>query len=67
MSKFMGLCFSLEQVATMATHQSGGGDQPQNQAWQSAGRRAGRVTVVELVEVPASFVDIRNDKRDGKV
>ena len=67
MSKFLNMGFTLEQVITMAT--------------ASPARVIGRVpklgtlqpgapadlSLFELVEGPVSFVDTRNNKRDGKV
>ncbi len=66
MSKFMHLGFSLVQVVAMAT--------------QAPARAIGRVpklgslqvgapadlSILELVEGPVSFVDTRNNKRDGR-
>ena len=46
--------------------QPGPGDRPRAEARHAAGRRAGRRRIIELVEGPVSFVDTRNNKRDGK-
>jgi dihydroorotase len=66
MSKFLGLGYTLDQVVAMATV---------NPA-KSIGRvkglgtlqvgAPGDVAIMELVEGPVSFVDTRNNKRDGK-
>jgi dihydroorotase len=67
MSKFLNMGFTLEQVITMAT--------------AAPARVIGRVpklgtlqigapadlAMFEVVEGPVSFVDTRNNKRDGKV
>lgn len=66
MSKFLGLGFTLDQVVAMAT--------------QAPARVIGRIakhgtlqigapadlSLLELVEAPVSFVDTRNNKREGK-
>lgn len=66
MSKFLGLGFSLEQVVAMAT--------------QAPARAIARVpklgtlqigapadlSILEIVDGPVSFVDTRNNKRDGQ-
>jgi dihydroorotase len=67
MSKFLGMGYSLEQVVAMAT--------------QVPARVIGRVpklgtlqvgapadlSLLELIGGPVSFVDTRNNKREGKV
>ncbi len=66
MSKFMALGFSLEQVVTMATSTPA---KIINRASKLGTLQIGApadVAVMELVEGPASFVDTRNNKRDGK-
>ena len=66
MSKFMALGFSLEQVVTMATSTPA---KIINRAPKLGTLQIGApadVAVMELVEGPASFVDTRNNKRDGK-
>ena len=47
-------------------HQSSENHQPCPQARNVAGRCAGDVAIMELVEGPVSFVDTRNNKREGK-
>ena len=67
MSKFMGLGFSLEQVVAMATINPA---KVINRAPKLGTLQAGApgdVAIMELVEGPVSFVDTRNNKRDGKV
>lgn len=66
MSKFMGLGFSLEQVVAMATT---GPAKIINRAPKLGTLQVGApadVAVLELVEGPVSFVDTRNNTRDGK-
>ena len=66
MSKFMALGFSLEQVVTMATSTPA---KIINRAPKLGTLQIGApadVAVMELVEGPASFIDTRNNKRDGK-
>jgi len=67
MSKFMGLGFTLEQVVTMATATPA---KIINRAPKLGTLQIGApgdVAIMELVEGPVSFVDTRNNKRDGKV
>ena len=47
-------------------NQSGENHQSRPQARDFAGRCPGDVAIMELVEGPVSFVDTRNNKRDGK-
>ena len=66
MGKFMALGFSLEQVVTMATSTPA---KIINRVPKLGTLQIGApadVAVMELVEGPASFVDTRNNKRDGK-
>src|ERR1700753_2413281 len=66
MSKFMAMGFSLEQVVTMATAAPA---RIINRAPKIGTLQIGApgdVTIMELVEVPVTFVDTRNNKRDGK-
>ena len=66
MSKFLALGFSLEQVVTMATSTPA---KIINRVPKLGTLQIGApadVAVMELVEGPASFVDTRNNKRDGK-
>jgi len=66
MSKFMGLGFSLEQVVAMATINPA---KIINRAPKLGTLQVGApgdVAIMELVEGPVSFVDTRNNKREGK-
>jgi dihydroorotase len=66
MSKFMAMGFTLEQVVTMAT---AGPAKIINRAPKIGTLQVGApadVTIMDLVEGPVSFVDTRNNKRDGK-
>src|SRR4051794_28133529 len=65
MSKFMMLGFSLEQVVTMATTAPA---KIINRAPKIGTLQIGApgdIAIMELVEGPVSFVDTRNNKRDG--
>ena len=67
MSKFMTLGYSLEQVVTMATTAPA---KIINRAPKIGTLQIGApgdVAIMELVEGPVTFVDTRNNKRDGKV
>jgi dihydroorotase len=61
MSKFLTLGYSLEQVVTMATSALGA---PKIGTLQIAAPCD--VAIMEVVEGPVSFVDTRNNQRDGK-
>jgi dihydroorotase len=66
MSKFMTLGYSLEQVVTMTTTAPA---KIINRAPKIGTLQIGApgdVAIMELVEGPVSFVDTRNNKRDGK-
>jgi dihydroorotase len=66
MSKFMGLGFTLEQVVTMATINPA---KVINRAPKLGTLQVGApgdAAIMELVEGSVSFVDTRNNKRDGK-
>jgi dihydroorotase len=66
MSKFMALGYSLEQVVTMTTTAPAG---IINRAPKIGTLQLGApadVAILELVEGPVSFVDTRNNRRDGK-
>lgn len=66
MSKFLGLGFSLEQVVAMATVAPA---RIINRAPKLGTLQIGApgdVAIMELVEGPVTFVDTRNNKRDGK-
>jgi dihydroorotase len=67
MSKFMALGFSLEQVVSMATAAPA---KIINRAAKIGTLQIGApgdVAVMDVVEGPVTFVDTRNNKRDGKV
>ena len=67
MSKFMTLGYSLEQVVAMTTTAPA---KIINRAPKIGTLQVGApgdVAIMELVEGPVSFVDTRNNKRDGKV
>ncbi len=66
MSKFLTMGFSLEQVVTMATTAPA---KIINRAPKIGTLQIGApgdVAIMELVEGPVTFVDTRNNKRDGK-
>ena len=66
MSKFLGLGFTLEQVVAMATINPA---KIINRAPKLGTLQVGApgdVAIMELVEGPVSFVDTRNNKRDGR-
>src|ERR1700754_2655239 len=67
MGKFMALGFSLEQVLTMATTAPPkfmGGAQKMGTLQVGA---PADVAIMDLVEGPVTFVDTRNNKREGKI
>ena len=67
MSKFLTLGYTLEQVVTMATINPA---RIINRAPKIGTLQIGApgdVAIMELVEGPVSFLDTRNNKRDGKV
>jgi dihydroorotase len=67
MSKFLGLGFSLDQVVTMATANPA---KVINRVPKLGTLQIGApadVAIMELVEGPVSFVDTRNNRRDGRV
>jgi dihydroorotase len=67
MSKFLGLGFSLEQVVAMATvNPAKVVNRAKNLGTLQVGA-PGDVAIMELAEGPVSFVDTRNNKRDGKM
>src|SRR5207237_10326727 len=67
MSKFLGLGFSLEHVVTMATTNPAKViDRVPKLGTLQVGAPAD-IAIMELVEGPVSFVDTRNNRRDGKV
>ncbi len=66
MSKFMAMGFTLEQVVAMATIAPAKiiNRAPKIGTLQQGA--PGDVSIMELVEGPVTFVDTRNNKRDGK-
>ena len=67
MSKFMALGLSLEQVVSMATVAPA---KIINRAPKIGTLQIGApgdVAIMEVAEGPVTFVDTRNNKRDGKV
>src|SRR3954471_1651109 len=66
MSKFLGLGLSLEQVVTMATANPAKVINRVPKLGTLQVGAPGDVAIMELVEGPVSFVDTRNNKRDGK-
>ena len=66
MSKFMGLGFTLEQVVAMATVNPAKVINRMPKLGTLQVGAPGDVAIMELVEGPVSFVDTRNNKRDGK-
>ena len=66
MSKFLGLGFSLEQVVAMATSKPAGVINRLPKLGTLQVGAPGDVSILELVEGPVSFVDTRNNKREGK-
>jgi dihydroorotase len=67
MSKFMAMGFTLEQVVAMATIAPAKiiNRAPKIGTLQQGA--PGDVSIMELVEGPVTFVDTRNNKREGKV
>jgi dihydroorotase len=67
MSKFLGLGFTLEQVVAMTTINPARiiNRMPKMGTLQVGA--PGDVSIMEIVEGPVSFVDTRNNKREGKV
>jgi dihydroorotase len=66
MSKFLALGFTLEQVVTMATINPAKVINRMPKLGTLQVGAPGDVAIMELVEGPVSFVDTRNNKRDGK-
>src|SRR4051794_40221655 len=66
MSKFMGLGFSLEQVISMATTAPAKVINRMPKLGTLQVGAPGDVAIMELIEGPVSFVDTRDNKRDGK-
>jgi dihydroorotase len=66
MSKFLGLGFTLEQVIAMATTAPAKAiDRGEKLGTLQTGA-PGDVTLLEVIEGPVSFVDTRNNRRDGR-
>ena len=66
MSKFMGLGFSLEQVVAMATNKPATVINRLPKLGTLQVGAPGDISIMEMVEGPVSFVDTRNNKREGK-
>src|SRR6266566_2215896 len=66
MSKFLGLGFTLEQVVTMATINPARIINRMPKLGTLQVGAPGDVAIMELVEGPVSFVDTRNNRREGK-
>jgi len=66
MSKFLGLGFSLEQVITMATTNPAKIINRMPKLGTLQVGAPGDVAIMEFVEGPVSFVDTRNNRREGK-
>jgi dihydroorotase len=66
MSKFMTLGFSLEQVVAMATINPAKAINRLPKLGTLQIGAPGDVAIMEVVEGPVSFVDTRNNKRDGR-
>jgi dihydroorotase len=66
MSKFMTLGYTLEQVVAMATTAPAKIINKAPKIGTLQVGAPGDVAIMELVEGPVSFVDTRNNKRDGK-
>ena len=66
MSKFMAMGYSLEQVVTMATTAPARiiNKAPKIGTLQIGA--PGDVAIMDIVEGPVSFLDTRNNSRDGK-
>ena len=67
MSKFMNLGYTLEQVVTMATVTPAKVISKMPKAGTLQVGAPGDVSLLEVVEGPVSFVDTRNNKREGKI
>ena len=67
MSKFMGLGFTLEQVVAMSTVNPAKSINKLPKLGTLQVGAPGDAAILELVEGGVSFVDNRNNKRDGKV
>ncbi|WP_315834574.1 amidohydrolase/deacetylase family metallohydrolase [Bradyrhizobium prioriisuperbiae] len=67
MSKFLNMGFSLEQVIAMTTQAPAKIINRQPKLGTLQVGAPADVSILELIEGPVSFVDTRNNKRDGKV
>jgi dihydroorotase len=67
MSKFLNLGYTLEQVVTMATATPAKVINKLPKAGTLQVGAPGDVSLLEVVEGPVSFVDTRNNKREGKI
>jgi dihydroorotase len=67
MSKFLNMGFSLEQVIAMTTQMPAKIINRQPKLGTLQVGAPGDVSILDMVEGPVSFVDTRNNKRDGKV
>ena len=67
MSKFLNMGFTLEQVVTMATVNPASVINRLPKLGTLQPGAPGDVSILEVVEGPVSFVDTRNNKREGKV
>ncbi len=67
MSKFMNLGYTLEQVVTMATATPAKVINKLPKAGTLQVGAPGDVSLLEVVEGPVSFVDTRNNTREGKI
>ena len=66
MSKFMGMGFTLDQVVAMATVNPAKSINKMPKLGTLQVGAPGDVAMLELVEGPVSFVDTRNNRREGK-
>jgi len=67
MSKFLNMGFTLEQVVAMATVNPARVINRLPKLGTLQPGAPGDVSILEIVEGPVSFVDTRNNKREGKV
>ena len=67
MSKFLNMGFTLEQVVAMATVNPARVINRLPKLGSLQPGAPGDVSILEIVEGPVSFVDTRNNKREGKV
>ena len=67
MSKFLNMGFSLDDVVSMATINAARAIDKLPKLGTLQVGAPGDVAIMGLVEGPVTFVDTRNNKRDGKV